>query len=179
MRVITGLAKGRRLVAPKGLATRPMLNRIKENVFNIISTRLEDAVVLDVFAGSGSLGVEALSRGAARAVFIDAAQEACEVITTNIQACGFVDDSTIIRGRLPGVLQGQRQEFDLIFVDPPVRISVSELAEVMEAIRPLFVEGGLLILQTTTVMKIPQFTGLTLHDSRKYGQSLITMYVRR
>ena len=179
MRVITGLAKGRRLIAPKGLATRPMLDRIKENVFNIISTRIEGAAVLDVFAGSGSLGVEAISRGAARAVFIDAAQEACEVIAANTRACGFAAESTVIRGQLPGPLRGQRQEFDLIFVDPPFRISVSELAEVLEALRHLLADKGLLILQTTTVMNVPEFTGLALHDSRKYGQSLITMYKRR
>lgn len=178
MRVITGLAKGRRLTAPKGRATRPMQDRIKENVFNIIADRTLDAVVLDVFAGSGSLGVEALSRGAARAVFVDSSPEAVKAIATNTGVCGFEARSTIIRGQLPGALRGMRQEYDLIFADPPFRIAVSELVEVVEVLGQLLEDEGLLTLQTTTAMALPEFTGLALHDKRKYGQSLITMYVR-
>lgn len=178
MRVITGSAKGRRLIAPKGRATRPMQDRIKENIFNIIADRVQNAVVLDVFAGSGSLGVEALSRGAARAVFVDSSPEACAVIDTNTGVCGFEASSTIIRGQLPGTLRGMRPEYDLIFADPPFRIAVSELVEVVEVLGLLLADDGLLILQTTTAMALPEFTRLALHDSRKYGQSLITMYIR-
>lgn len=122
MRVISGIAKGRRLRAPAGLSTRPVLDRLKQSLFDILAESVRDAVVLDLFAGSGSLGIEALSRGAAYAIFIDRSRDAVKVIAQNLKACGFSGKAEVYRRdveeALP-LLERRGIVFDIIFVDPP------------------------------------------------------------
>jgi 16S rRNA (guanine966-N2)-methyltransferase len=120
MRIIAGTARGATIAAPRGLATRPMTGRVRGAVFNILGEAVVDAAVLDLFAGSGSLGLEALSRGAATAVFVERRPAAAKVLLRNVEALGFADRTRVLVAdalRLPASrLKGQ---FDVVFVDPP------------------------------------------------------------
>jgi 16S rRNA (guanine966-N2)-methyltransferase len=123
MRVVAGTARGRTLVAPPGARTRPTSDRVREAIFNALGSRdaVDDARVADLFAGSGALGVEALSRGAAHATFVDRDRAAREAVRRNVEACGVADRATIVAGTverwLAGLGPGER--FDLAFCDPP------------------------------------------------------------
>lgn len=122
MRIITGSAKGCRLKAPKGLATRPTADRVKESVFNILSNAVMEAEVLDIFAGTGNLGLEALSRGAAKAVFVDKSSESIKIIKENAEQTRLVSQTEIIKGDVIACLERlarQAINFDLVFCDPP------------------------------------------------------------
>ena len=122
MRVIAGSARSVPLVAPEGRDTRPTTDRIKETLFNILQNDVREARVLDIFAGSGALGIEALSRGAERAVFIDNSAKAVECILRNLQKTRLSDRAEVIKGdalSAIGRLSGRDEQFDLVFMDPP------------------------------------------------------------
>jgi 16S rRNA G966 N2-methylase RsmD len=121
MRVITGTARGRRLIAPQGTDTRPTSDRVKEAIFSIIQFEIEQADVLDLFAGSGQLGIEALSRGARTAVFVDSAREAQEAIRANLAATGLAERARIVAGDAAAYLTGTQEKFDILLLDPPYR----------------------------------------------------------
>jgi len=120
VRVVAGLAKGRRLVAPPGLDTRPTSDRVREATFNALESMgaIQDAVVLDLFAGTGALGIEALSRGAAACTFVDADRRCIEAIETNVDACGFRAQATIVRTEALVFLRSDKH-VDLALLDPP------------------------------------------------------------
>ncbi len=120
MRIITGSARGKRLQAPEGLHTRPTTDRVKESVFNIIQWDLEGRRVLDLFGGSGQLGLEALSRGAAGCTIVEGDRSAQKIIEANIKSCGFGDRCRLVRGDAFAFLQRQgKGSFHVIFLDPP------------------------------------------------------------
>ena len=119
MRVIAGTKKGIQLKTPDGMATRPTADRVKEALFSIIQFELPGAAVLDLFGGTGQLGIEALSRGAKRVVFVDAAEKACGVIRENIKRTQFSQQATIIRSDYLAYLQKTQDKFDIILLDPP------------------------------------------------------------
>jgi len=122
MRVISGTSKGRRLVTPKNQGLRPTSDRVKESVFNILGEIVEEKVVLDLFAGTGNLGIEALSRGARRAIFVEKGRQAVRLIQRNLAQCGMDGRSEIIPkdvNRAIGILKQRGESFDLILMDPP------------------------------------------------------------
>ena len=120
MRVVAGSAKGRKLVAPEGMATRPTTDQLKEAMFNIIQFEVADRRVLDLFAGSGQLGIEALSRGAAHCTFVDERRESLRVIRENLEKTGFSDKALVASGDALAFLGRQSpRQFDLILLDPP------------------------------------------------------------
>ncbi|MCL2816816.1 MAG: 16S rRNA (guanine(966)-N(2))-methyltransferase RsmD [Clostridiales bacterium] len=119
MRIIAGQAKGRRLAAPAGAFTRPTAGRVKEAIFSVLAAKTAGAVVLDAFAGTGALGLEALSRGAERAVFLEKTRAACESIRGNIRACGFEDKAILFPGDSLRNMPKLKEPFDLVFIDPP------------------------------------------------------------
>lgn len=124
MRVIAGSAKRTQLITPKGMDTRPTTDRIKETLFNILSPHLRDAVFLDLFAGSGGIGIEALSRGAAEAVFVDRNRESVRCICENLRRTHLEDQAEVLCtgvNQAIGRLAADRRSFDLIFMDPPYR----------------------------------------------------------
>jgi 16S rRNA (guanine966-N2)-methyltransferase len=124
LRVIGGSLKGRKLVSVKGNAIRPTADRVRESIFNILGARVEDATVLDIFAGTGALGIEALSRGAKSAVFIDINKAALEALAGNLKICGLESRSRLIRWdalKRLGCLHGLPSLFDLVLMDPPYR----------------------------------------------------------
>lgn len=153
MRIIAGAARGRNLSTLKGLHTRPTADRVKEAVFSVLAARLIDAIVLDAFAGSGALGLEAMSRGAAESIFFEADRQAAQVCRRNIELCGF-DRCRLIQGDCLKLLPRLREDhpqlrFDLIFADPPYNRGL--LPRLMDEIcaRHWLTDGGLLIAETT------------------------------
>lgn len=176
MRVIAGTCKGRRLVAPKGLHTRPALDRIKESLFSILFD-VDDQTVLDLFAGSGSVGIEALSRGAIEATFVENNAAALRALTTNLASCNLESQSTIIKqdvARALGKLSRENTSFDLIFVDPPYLKNLVNVT--LEKICALGIahDETRIVVEHHPKEPIDDLKGLVLTDTRKYGQTLIS-----
>src|SRR5574344_1343880 len=128
MRVITGSARGRRLNELKGTQTRPTTDKVKESIFNCIQFDVEDARVLDLFAGTGQLGIEALSRGAQSAVFVDRRTDAVKLIRENLALCRLSDRAQGVCGDSMGYLSSLRTKFDIVFLDPPYAEDLLERA---------------------------------------------------
>ena len=119
MRVIAGDLKGRKLIAPKGTNTRPTAGRVKEAVFSMVQSLLEDAVCFDLFAGSGALGIEALSRGAARVYFCEIDPATLESLTQNLNACGIDERASVLKADWRVAIQNIREKCDIVFIDAP------------------------------------------------------------
>ncbi|MBU4485063.1 16S rRNA (guanine(966)-N(2))-methyltransferase RsmD [bacterium] len=176
MRVIAGKAKGRRLCGPKSDATRPALDSVKEAIFNILFD-VEGTRVLDIFAGTGSIGIEALSRGAKSAVFIENSSEAVKIIKKNLDLCSFSELSSILCKKAEvaiKILSKSSQSFDLIFVDPPynkdlVNETLSQLSK-----STLLNNEAIIVVEHHPNEPIDAIDGLNLYDQRKYGQTLIS-----
>lgn len=149
MRIIAGTARSRRIDAPEGRDTRPTLDRVRENLFNMLQTRIRDSKVLDLFAGSGALSFEALSRGAAQAVLVDKDRKAHEVQKRNAVNLGFADRCEIRLSEWNRATEQMKVDgkyrFDLIFLDPPY--AMTDLREVMNALVPLLEEDALIIVE--------------------------------
>lgn len=147
MRIIAGSCKGRRLAAPTGPGLRPTSDSLRETLFNILGPSVREAAVLDGFAGTGALGLEALSRGAAHATFVEQDRRAIALLQENIRRCGVEGRSTIVRSEFfRGVADFPPQDlFDLVFLDPPY--DVKDLEAVASAAAPLVAPGGRLVLE--------------------------------
>jgi 16S rRNA (guanine(966)-N(2))-methyltransferase RsmD len=175
VRVIAGSRKGQRIEAPHGLATRPTSDRVRENVFNLVQGWVEDAVVLDLFAGSGAMGIEALSRGAERAVFVESQQQACRGIAHNLDRLRLTGAEVVCRDVVRFAAADTRT-YDLVFCDPPY----AEYGTVEPALAryapKLLAEGGLLVLETAAKTE-PQLP-LEQRTSRRYGSARITLFHR-
>jgi 16S rRNA (guanine966-N2)-methyltransferase len=183
MRVISGSAKGRRLFSPKGKDIRPTSDRVKEAIFNIIGPRIYNTNIIDVFAGTGSLGIEALSRGATHAFFIDSKREAIGLIRKNLDATGLANNATIINadaGKAVKRLISDGVDAEVIFLDPPYRISVSYLNAVIESLASYVLAiGGLLILEHASRSEPPRFENLEIASMRVYGDTAVTIYEKK
>jgi len=175
MRIIAGTSKGTQLAVPE-TGTRPMTGRARESLFSILHDRLDNARVLDLYAGSGSLGLEALSRGAARATFVEGDRSAVETIRENVAAVGLC--GTVTRGTLPGFLSRLSATFDLIFVDPPYSDSDADVLSTLAALNRVLAPSGLVVLHRRAASDIvwPEF--LTCSDQRRYGDAVLTMMER-
>lgn len=177
MRIISGTAKGRRLATPKGKHIRPVLDQVKEAIFNILYN-IAGLDVADVFAGTGSIGLEALSRGAATAVFVDNDREALSLIRENIEKCKFGPEARIIPKHVDVALKVMQKEglkFDIMFVDPPYQkdLVVKTLSTIAEF--GLLKPDGRIITEhhpKEPIEGLPET--LTISDQRKYGQTMIT-----
>ncbi|GMQ97605.1 MAG: 16S rRNA (guanine(966)-N(2))-methyltransferase RsmD [Acidimicrobiia bacterium] len=175
MRIIAGRSKGTRLAVPE-TGTRPMTGRARESVFSILRDRLFDAHVLDLYAGSGSLGLEALSRGATDAVFVEGDRTAVEKIHKNVVAVGL--GGTVTHGTLPGVLSRLSGTFDLVFVDPPYSDPDADVLLTLAALDRVLASSGLVVVhrQASSDIVLPEF--LTCKDQRRYGDAVLTMMER-
>jgi 16S rRNA (guanine966-N2)-methyltransferase len=176
MRIIAGIARGRQLSVPSS-GTRPMTGRARESVFSILASRFDGARVLDLYAGSGALGLEALSRGAADAVFIEQNSSAARIIESNIDRVGL--GGVVIRRSLPGAVTSVSGAFDVIFVDPPYADSDDSVTDILEVMDESLAEDGVIVLhrQARSSVAIPDF--LTCLDDRRYGDAVVTMMERR
>ena len=164
MRVIAGTVRGFRLVAPPGDATRPTLDRVRETLFNILMPRLEDARFLDLFAGSGANGIEALSRGARFAAFVDKSPESIRAITENLNHTRLTDRAQVLPGDFLPVLQalGRQEPFDLIFLDPPYQAGLAEAALKAIVEYRLLAPEGWVIWERSAKMPLVPVAGLTV-----------------
>jgi len=179
MRVISGSAKGTRLYAPSGLNVRPVLDRIKESVFSLLSDVVCGARVLDLFAGSGALGIEALSRGADNAIFLEKNPVALEAVKSNLKRTHLEEKGRVLRANLPEGLRKVKGRFDLIFLDPPFRIEKSVLSKIFLTIerKKLLEEGGLLVFRHSPRLSFSpteEIWGLVCR--KDYGDSIVSFY---
>lgn len=175
MRVISGTARGKKLNTLSGLNTRPTLDRVKEAVFNIIQFELEDKNVLDLFSGSGALGIEALSRGAKHAVLCDNSYEAIKIIKQNIRETRLEEKVEIINKDYSEALKklkNENQKFDIIFLDPPYKSDyiIKSIEKILE--NSLLSENGIIVAETddkNKIEKIKNIKGIEIYDARRYG----------
>lgn len=176
MRVISGSARGLKLVSPEGIDTRPTLDRVKESIFNIIAQELGGATVLDLFAGSGALGIEALSRGAVHADFADSSSEAAGCIRKNVSNAKFLDKSFIFYGDSFLFLEKAEKVYDIIFLDPPYGANFYYKATEGIFKNNLIHENSLVILEWDYAGGSPKiFNGFTVVKEKKYGRVGITI----
>ena len=175
MRIIAGTARGTRLATLKGEATRPTLERVKEGMFSAVQFWLPGASVLDLFAGSGQLGLEALSRGAANCTFVDESPQAVALVRQNAQAAGLFGSAKVVRGDATAFLARTGDRFDLILIDPPYGgvFFPGGLALAARAAAA----GGLVLCETDAQAELPdQCEGLTLQKRYRYGTVAISRY---
>jgi 16S rRNA (guanine966-N2)-methyltransferase len=176
MRIIGGTHKGRTLGSPTWEGLRPTSDRLRETLFNVLAGAIDGAVVLDVCAGTGAIGLEALSRGAARVTSIDADARAVRLIAENAARCGLENRCVIIRGRAPGVLEHDVSggPFDLVVLDPPYDApwAGAALAAASRHLAP----GGQLILEHAWRVPAPSATSLRLVRTRRAGDSALSTY---
>jgi 16S rRNA (guanine966-N2)-methyltransferase len=169
--------KGRRLIGPSGRATRPTADRTKESIFNILSGRIQNRRVLDLFAGSGALGIEALSRGAAFAVFIDQAKAAMDTLHRNIRALGLEGRCRTVRWDIRKNLNCLRstQPFDLVFMDPPYATNaVAPVLRSLAACGALCPGGRIVIEHSERECIVLPTNTLVLADQRRFGKTLVS-----
>jgi 16S rRNA (guanine966-N2)-methyltransferase len=170
MRIIAGSHRGHRISAPKGTKTRPTSDFVRETAFNLIGP-VDGASVIDVFAGSGALGLEALSRGAARATFVDSDREACRTINANLDKLGL--QATVLCQDAARALAGQRGTYDLVLADPPY--DYAGLERLGPLLRRILAPDGLLVYQTEAKTE-PAIEALEIRTSRKYGSARLTLF---
>ncbi len=175
MRVITGSARGRKLVAPEGLQTRPTSDMAKEALFSIIQFEVEGAVVLDLFAGSGQLGIEALSRGARSAAFVDNSKEAQKAVTINLEQTGFKPSAKVFMTDALSFLRSAKETFDIALLDPPYNMGLIE--EVLPLLSEKMSDGGIIICETERDEKLPELAGrFKKVKEYRYGKAKLTTY---
>lgn len=173
MRIIAGSSRGRRLKTPKGDRIRPTSDRVRESLFSILGD-LGDLHVIDGFAGTGALGLEALSRGARHATFIERDKKAQRLIAENIAICKVEARSTLVRGEFEEKILTRRTA-DLIFLDPPYDTASSRLLDAI-ATSGCLSEGGLVVLEQASREELLEARGWELEDERVYGETRLTFY---
>jgi 16S rRNA (guanine(966)-N(2))-methyltransferase RsmD len=174
VRVVAGAHGGRRLVAPPGDATRPTSDRVREALFSILGS-VEGARVLDLFAGSGALGIEALSRGAAAAVFVDRAPRAIAAVRANLEALGIAADVRRMEARAAlRAASAQADTYDLVFLDPPYRQAAGLGRELSDALGAVLAPRARVV--TESDRRAPLELTLPLTDERRYGDTLIRIH---
>lgn len=175
MRVISGLRRGLKLKAPEGMGTRPTTDRVKESLFNLIQFHFPAGRVLDLFAGSGALGIEALSRGSNHCDFVDADRTAAALVKENLSAAKFEAQAQVHITTAEGFLAGCSQGFDVIFLDPPYNQGL--LAPVIAAIyqKGLLNPGGILIAETERGGETVPDSFYAVKKSVTYGKTVLTI----
>jgi len=177
MRVIAGSARGIRLQAPPGREVRPTGDRVRESLFNILGQRLDGLDFLDLYAGTGANGIEALSRGARRAVFVESNREAAEFLMKNCRAARVWDHSALVRAELPASLAKLPGTFDVIFADPPYTHNTH--AEILEEVQAhgLLAPQGVVVLEHERKVDLPEIQGnLKRYRHALYGGTALSFY---
>ena len=172
MRIIAGTHRGRRIAAPRGLSTRPTGDRVREAAFNLIGP-VDDASVLDLFAGSGALGIEALSRGAASVTFVESDRAACRTISENLERLGLTGARVTCWDALWALRQDSRT-YDLVLVDPPYEAWSDLEPKLAEHLPRLLAPDGLLVVETGS--RVEPALPLPIRTSRRYGSARLTLF---
>lgn len=181
MRVISGKARGTKLDTIQSLKTRPTLDRVKEALFNIIQNNIIEANVLDLFAGSGSLGIEALSRGASSCTFCDNSKEAINIVKKNLEKTRLINKATIMQEDYMVALRKLNSKFDIIFIDSPYaeEFGIKSINKIIEL--NLLADEGIIILETDDEDRQKELSKnkcIQIYDTRKYGR-VILMFIRK
>ncbi len=180
MRVIAGSAKGRQLKAVPGNSTRPTTDKIKEAIFNIIKPFVDGGSVLDLYAGTGGLGIEALSRGMSKAIFVDKDRKCVEIIKNNIDLCNFSEITEIYRNdsiRALNILIKRGIQFELIFIDPPYKMNNYEVVLKSLSDNNMISNQGIVVVEHDVKISLPSKIGvLTLIKNVDYGNTGVTIY---
>ena len=177
MRVITGKARGVQLKTPEGMLTRPTADRVKEALFSIINFDLPGAAVLDLFGGTGQLGIEALSRGANSAVFVDQREDACKIIRENLRRTKLEAQGRVVRSDYLDYLRRSREKYDIILLDPPYAEVFLENALKCITEIDILKTDGIIVAERPVEKELPfEFEGYTRSKDYKYGKTLLTIY---
>ena len=177
MRVITGRARGVVLKTPEGALTRPTADRVKEALFSIIQFELPGASVLDLFGGTGQLGIEAISRGAKNAVFVDAREDACRLIKENLRRARFEKEGRVVRLDYLDYLKRCHEKFNIILLDPPYAEEFLENSLKMITEIDILESGGIIVAERPLGKELPwEFPGYSRSRDYKYGKTLLTLY---
>ncbi len=177
MRIISGTMRGKKLATLEGDAVRPTSDRVKEALFDILQFRIEGRRFLDLFAGSGQIGLEALSRGAALAVLVEPSREAQRVIEKNLAATGFGDRARLIPGDFAAFLRYAPDTFDVAFLDPPYRAGL--LQQALPQVAGRMAPGGILICEHPRDEALPESAGdFQKYREYRYGKTMLTSYCR-
>jgi len=175
MRIITGISKGKKLKAPAGLNTRPTTDAVKEAVFSAIQFEITDSVVLDLFAGSGQLGIEALSRGAKKAYFTDISAQAVAVIRENLEKARFLNNAEVTRIAGEEFLKKTDALFDIAFLDPPYEKGL--IAQILPVLIKKMNTGGIIICEHERDLTLPESLGdFKKERTYRYGGTGISVY---
>jgi len=175
MRVITGLARGKRLTTQQGESTRPTPEVVKEALFSVLQFQIEGRRVLDLFAGSGQLGIEALSRGAKQAVFVDASKDAVAIVEANLLHTGFTGNAQVKKMDFAAFLMQSAEPFDLAFLDPPYRTGLLQRALPLTA--AVMNKGGTIICEHPRDEELPETAGDFVRGrSYRYGKIALTLF---
>lgn len=176
MRIISGSARGRKLKEPQGMDTRPTTDKVKESLFNIVQFELEGRRVLDLFAGTGQLGIEALSRGSAHCVFVDQRREAAALVRENLKLCGFSELSQVVQGDALSFLASCREKFDVVFLDPPYASGLLEKSVEALARFDILREHGIIVCESGPDWVLPPLTPpYEAGREYRYGQVKLTV----
>jgi len=172
MRVISGTARGKKLISLEGLETRPTLDRVKEAIFNILQFDVKDSKVLDLFSGSGALAIESLSRGSKYAVLCDSSNKAIEIINKNLEATRLKNKTEVINKdyiQTLKYLKDKDKKFDIVFLDPPYKSDYIKKSTEKILEYNLLSENGIIIVETNDEKIIKDIKGIEIYDTRKYG----------
>ena len=178
MRIISGTSRGRKLVTPKGHSLRPTSDRVKESIFSILGEEVEGKFVLDLFAGTGNLGIEALSRGAKKAIFVEKGRQALRLIQRNVAQVGLEGQVEIIprdANRAIGILKGKGEIFDLILMDPPYEKGLIKRTLIKLNSHPIYHTDSILVIEHDRREPLPDLLeGWNLVRERRLGDTVIS-----
>ena len=175
MRIITGTARGRKLVAPEGRDVRPTPERVKEGIFSALQFDIEGRRVLDLFAGSGQLGLEALSRGAESCTFVDASDASLNLVRKNLESTDLSEKAKVVRSDYAAFAAASRDTFDIVFLDPPY--SAGLLMPAVKAVLPLMSDYGVIVCEHPPEVKLDEeIGGFKIAKAYLYGKVLVTVY---
>ena len=177
MRVITGSARGVRLKTPDGLKTRPTSDRVKEAVFSIVQFEVEGSRFLDLFAGTGQMGIEALSRGAASAVFVDGWKDACALVRENLKLARLAEKARVVQSDYLSYLQRCKEQFDIVFLDPPYAEIFLENALKQISEIDILSDRGIIICERPAEKQLDlDIPGLVRCKDYRYGKTWVTVF---
>ncbi len=177
MRVITGKARGVALKTPEGMQTRPTAERVKEALFSVIQFDIPGAKVLDLFAGTGQLGIESLSRGAKSAVFVDAGEAACKLVKENLRRTKLEQNAKVVKGDYLSYLKSCKESYNIVFLDPPYAEVFLENALKCISEIDILHSGGIIVCERPLGKDLDlELPGLVRSKDYKYGKTLITLY---
>ena len=180
MRVITGKARGIRLKTPDGMLTRPTADKVKEAVFSVLQFDIPGSRVLDLFAGTGQLGIEAISRGAVSAVFVDGRRDACKLVQENLRLTKFSAQAQVIQSDYLAYLERCRDKFDLIFLDPPYAEVFLENALKKISEIDILSDRGIIICERPAEKTLDfEIAGLSRGKDYRYGKTWVTLFRKR